>query len=143
MSATITVTQDFDTCLALRHQVFVQEQGVPIEEEQDALDAEATHLLASISGTAVGTARILFQGPVAKVGRVCLLPSARGTGLGADVIRATIAIARDTPGIDRVKLGAQIQALGFYEKLGFQAFGPVYDDAGIDHRDMVLDLEPA
>jgi ElaA protein len=50
------------------------------------------------------------------------------------------AIARATPGITRAKLGAQIQALGFYEKLGFVAVGPVYDDAGIDHRDMVLEL---
>jgi predicted GNAT family N-acyltransferase len=74
------------------------------------------------------------------VGRVCVLQSARGTGLGADIIRATVAIARETPGIARVKLGAQTHALGFYEKLGFQAFGPVYDDAGIDHRDMVLEL---
>ncbi|MEP4035041.1 MULTISPECIES: GNAT family N-acetyltransferase [unclassified Pseudophaeobacter] len=140
MSLSIKVTQDFEACLALRHSVFVQEQGVPIEEERDALDATATHLLASDGDTPVGTARILFQGDTAKVGRVCVLPTARGTGLGADIIRATVSIARETPGITRVKLGAQIQALGFYEKLGFQALGPTYDDAGIDHRDMVLEL---
>lgn len=140
MSMTITVTQDFDTCLALRHTVFVEEQGVPVAEEQDALDAGATHLLAQDSGIPVGTARILFQGDIAKVGRVCVLERARGTGLGADIIRATVDIARKTPGIARVKLGAQIHALGFYQKLGFQAFGPIYDDAGIDHRDMVLEL---
>ncbi|MEC9311775.1 MAG: GNAT family N-acetyltransferase, partial [Pseudomonadota bacterium] len=48
--------------------------------------------------------------------------------------------ARQTPGMSRAKLGAQLHARGFYEKLGFAATGPVYDDAGIDHRDMVLDL---
>lgn len=140
MSISIDVTQDFDICLTLRHQVFVVEQGVPVEEEQDAADATATHLLARDGNVPLGTARILFQGDTAKVGRVCVLPVARGTGLGADIIRATIAIAGKTPGITRVKLGAQIQALGFYEKLGFQALGPIYDDAGIDHRDMVLEL---
>ena len=140
MSLTIDVTEDFEACLALRHTVFVQEQGVPIEEEQDALDATATHLLARDGDTPVGTARVLFQEGTAKVGRVCVLERARGTGLGADIIRATINIARETPGISHVKLGAQLQALGFYEKLGFRAFGPIYDDAGIDHRDMVLAL---
>ncbi len=43
-------------------------------------------------------------------------------------------------GISQVKLGAQVHALGFYEALGFEAFGPVYDDAGIPHRDMVRTL---
>ncbi|MEP2715453.1 GNAT family N-acetyltransferase [Pseudophaeobacter sp.] len=140
MSIEITVTQDHATCFALRHTVFVEEQGVPIAEEQDAQDASATHVLAMDSARPVGAARILFQDEVAKVGRVCVLKEARGTGLGADIIRKAIEIAGKTPGITRVKLGAQIQALGFYEKLGFQAFGPVYDDAGIDHRDMVLEL---
>ncbi|MFC4218330.1 GNAT family N-acetyltransferase [Pseudophaeobacter arcticus] len=140
MSIKITETRDLATCFALRHTVFVTEQGVPVEEEQDALDADATHLLAQDGNFPVGTARILFQGDVAKVGRVCVLQSARGTGLGADIIRAAIEIAQKTPGIARVKLGAQTHALGFYEKLGFQALGPVYDDAGIDHRDMVLEL---
>jgi predicted GNAT family N-acyltransferase len=37
-------------------------------------------------------------------------------------------------------LGAQVHALGFYERLGFAAVGPVYRDAGIEHRDMVLEL---
>lgn len=140
MTITIQVTDDQEACFALRHAVFVIEQSVPVEEEQDALDSTATHLLATDAGAPVGAARILFQKDVAKVGRVCVLKSARGAGLGADIIRATIAISCKTPGISRVKLGAQIHALGFYEKLGFQAYGPVYDDAGIDHRDMVLEL---
>lgn len=140
MSIEISVTQDVAACFALRHEVFVVEQGVPVEEEQDALDAGATHLLARDDGTPVGAARILFSTDTAKVGRVCVLKAARGTGLGADLIRAAIAIAQQTPGITKVKLGAQTHALGFYEKLGFKGFGPVYLDAGIDHQDMVLEL---
>lgn len=136
----ITVTTQPETCFALRHQVFVVEQGVPIEEEIDALDASATHLLARRNSVPIGAARIVFQHDLAKIGRVCVLQPARGTGLGAALINEAVAIARATPGITQAKLGAQIQALGFYEKLGFTAVGPVYDDAGIDHRDMVLEL---
>ncbi|NSY38725.1 GNAT family N-acetyltransferase [Leisingera sp. ANG59] len=140
MSLNISVTEDLETCFALRHQVFVEEQGVPVEEEQDDLDASATHLLALQDGAPVGTARIVFNGNTAKIGRVGVLASTRGTGLGAKLIEAAVDAARARPGVTKAMLGAQIHALGFYEKLGFMAFGPVYDDAGIDHRDMVRDF---
>ncbi|MDC0660175.1 GNAT family N-acetyltransferase [Leisingera sp. SS27] len=140
MSLSISVTEDLKTCFALRHRVFVEEQGVPVEEEQDDLDASATHLLAQQDSIPVGTARIVFNGNTAKIGRVCVLSSTRGTGLGAKLIEAAVDTARAHPGVTKAKLGAQIHALGFYEKLGFIAFGPVYDDAGIDHRDMVRDF---
>ncbi|MBQ4825575.1 GNAT family N-acetyltransferase [Leisingera sp. HS039] len=140
MSLSMAVTDDLETCFALRHQVFVVEQGVPLEEEQDTLDASATHLLAVQDGDPVGTARIVFKGDTAKIGRVCVLQSTRGNGLGAKLIEAAVETARTKPGISKAKLGAQLHAIGFYEKLGFTAFGPVYDDAGIDHRDMLRDF---
>lgn len=140
MSYTISVTTDHDSCFALRHQVFVGEQGVPIEEELDDLDQTATHLLAKENGAPVGTARVVYHGEVAKIGRVCVLKPARGTGLGAKLIKAAVQIAKEQPGVTKAKLGAQLHALGFYEKLGFSVYGPVYLDAGIEHRDMVLDL---
>ncbi|PXW79778.1 GNAT family N-acetyltransferase [Tritonibacter sp. AK171] len=140
MSLSIDVTQDLEACLKLRFEVFVDEQGVPVEEERDALDDTATHLLALQDGTPVGTARIVFQDDTAKIGRVCVVKTARGTGLGAKLIEACVNVARNQAGITRAKLGAQTHAIGFYEKLGFEVYGPVYLDAGIDHRDMVKPL---
>ena len=141
MSYAISVTNNHEACFALRHQVFVDEQGVPVEEELDELDAEATHILATKDGVPVGTARVVYQDEIAKIGRVCVLKSTRGTGLGADLINAAVQLAKDKSGITKAKLGAQLHALGFYEKLGFSVYGPVYLDAGIEHRDMVLALE--
>ncbi len=69
-----------------------------------------------------------------------MLAPARGTGLGAALIRAAIAEFRRHPGITTIRLGAQTHALGFYERLGFTATGPEYLDAGIPHRDMILPL---
>ena len=140
MSLSIDVTQDLKACLKLRFEVFVDEQGVPVEEERDALDDSATHLLALQDGTPVGTARIVFQDDTAKIGRVCVVKTARGTGLGAKLIEACVSVAGNQTGITRAKLGAQTHAIGFYEKLGFEVYGPVYLDAGIDHRDMVKPL---
>ena len=136
----IELTDDLDSCRTLRRTVFIEEQNVPEAEEWDGLDGQAIHLLAWQDGEAVGTARILLQGDIGKIGRVCVLPQARGTGLGAALIRAALDVLRIRPGIVRAKLGAQTHAIGFYEKLGFKAYGPEYDDAGIPHRDMVRDL---
>lgn len=140
MTAKIEVTQDIATCLDLRRIVFIDEQGVSEADERDDLDHEAVHLLATAGGAAVGSARLLMQGDTGKIGRVCVLANYRGTGLGAALIGAAVDQFRAMPGIAKVKLGAQCHAIGFYEGLGFTAFGPEYDDAGILHRDMMLML---
>lgn len=142
MTPVIAPTDDLATCRALRRRVFIEEQGVSEADEIDGRDGEALHLLATCGGRPLGTARLLTEGATGKLGRVCVLPEARGTGLGAALIRAAVAQFRTMPGIATVRLGAQIHALGFYEKLGFTATGPEYLDAGIPHRDMVLALGP-
>ncbi|WP_420011404.1 GNAT family N-acetyltransferase [Tateyamaria sp.] len=136
MNWTISQTQDIATCLTLRRTVFIEEQNVSEADEVDGRDAEALHVLATVDGKPLGCARILIVGDVAKIGRVCVLQEARGTGMGAAIIRSCLDVARAQAGVIRAVLGAQTHALAFYEKLGFAAFGPVYDDAGIPHRDM-------
>jgi ElaA protein len=136
----VSVTDDLATCLALRRVVFIEEQGVPEAEEVDGRDGEAVHLLATRDGVPVGTARILIEGDTGKIGRVCVLPAARGTGAGVALVQAAVAHLAGLPGVTRAKLGAQVHALGFYARLGFVAEGPVYDDAGIPHRDMLRPL---
>jgi predicted GNAT family N-acyltransferase len=138
----IEQTTDLKACHAIRRAVFIVEQNVPEAEELDDQDGAAIHLLArDAAGHAIGTARILTDGTTGRIGRVAVLKSARGTGAGAALIRAALAQLRTMPGITRAKLGAQTHAIGFYEKLGFTAYGPEYDDAGIRHRDMALDLQ--
>ena len=135
----VALTDDLDTCRALRRTVFIDEQGVTEAEEWDGRDAEAMHLLGWIDDRAVATARIFLEGETGKIGRVCVLAEARGTGAGAAIMRGAIAALRDQ-GARYAKLSAQTHALPFYEKLGFAAYGPEYPDAGIPHRDMVLEL---
>ena len=135
----IALTDDFAACMAIRRQVFVQEQNVPEQQELDEHDATALHLLATLDGRPVGTARLLIDGTEGKIGRVAILPDCRGTGAGAALMRAALDELR-ARGVTTARLGAQTHALRFYEKLGFTAYGPVYDDAGIPHRDMSLTL---
>ena len=136
----IEETNDIDICRTLRRTVFIDEQGIAEPDEWDDLDGQAIHLLAWQGDRAVGTARILQSGDIGKIGRVCVLQDARGAGLGASLIKAAVDKLRDCPGITQAKLGSQVHAIGFYEKLGFTVIGQEYDDAGIPHRDMILEL---
>lgn len=136
----IEETRDIETCRALRRAVFIDEQGISEADEWDDLDEQAIHLLAWDGEDAVGTARILQSGQTGKIGRVCVLKDARGTGLGTKLIRAAVDVLRARPGLTHAKLGAQTHAIGFYEKLGFSKIGGEYDDAGIPHQDMIREL---
>ena len=138
---TIVETTDLAACHALRRTVFIEEQNVPEADEMDDLDTDAIHLLATDDADRpVATARLLVRDDIGKIGRVCVLADQRGTGLGAALMRAAID-ALAARGVRQVRLGSQTHAMGFYEKLGFVAEGPVYDDAGIPHRDMALNLK--
>ncbi len=138
---TIVETTDLAACHALRRTVFIEEQNVPEADEMDDLDTDAIHLLATDDADRpVATARLLVRDEIGKIGRVCVLADQRGTGMGAALMRAAID-ALAARGVRQVRLGSQTHAMGFYEKLGFVAEGPVYDDAGIPHRDMALNLK--
>jgi predicted GNAT family N-acyltransferase len=135
-SIRIEVTQDIPTCQALRRVVFIDEQGVSEAEEVDGLDGKAIHLLAWEGDCPLGTARLLVKGATGKIGRVCVLPEVRGTGLGAALIATALDELRRVPGVTEAYLGSQSHATGFYETLGFAVEGEEFLDAGIPHRHM-------
>lgn len=135
----IRVTDDIAAALEIRRRVYVEEQGIDLEEDIDGKDPEAIHLLALDGDHPVGTARLLISGDVGKIGRVAVLKAARGRGLGrALVLFAVEELTRRN--VSRATLSAQSYAVGFYEALGFAAFGPEFMDAGIPHREMVRAL---
>ena len=134
----VTRTEDIATCQALRRRVFIEEQGVDEALDLDGLDGDAMHLLARRDGVALGTARLMVQGSTGKIGRVCVLAQARGMGIGVLIMQAAEAEFRKLPEVTRLKLAAQTHALGFYMRLGYQAVGDEFLDAGFPHQDMVL-----
>ena len=123
---------------ALREAVFIDEQGIPPEEEWDALDGEARHLLARDGANPAGSLRWRRVEDMAKVERVCVQGTYRGTGLGARMMTKVLEDVRALDGIEGVTLNAQDAATGFYAGFGFVPEGEVFDEAGIPHRTMVL-----
>ncbi|MEU6392640.1 GNAT family N-acetyltransferase [Streptomyces sp. NPDC046939] len=133
---------DREACFGVRREVFVEEQGVPEELEYDAYDAHgagAVHVLAvrDEDGAALGAGRFLTTGDpgVGALGRLAVRKVARGLGVGAALVGAVEEVARGR-GIRAVDLHAQTHAMGFYERLGYVAYGPEFPDAGIPHRAM-------
>lgn len=131
---------EFSQAMKVRLEVFVEEQGVPLEEEHDCHDLTATHFGVFVDNSLVGTGRLLLADTTATIGRVAILKEFRGLGLGRGLISAMMDQAREQ-GVAKFVLGAQLQALSFYEKLGFRAEGPEFQDGGIPHRMMQYQVE--
>jgi predicted GNAT family N-acyltransferase len=118
----------------IRRAVFVVEQQVPEEEEWDENDAVCRHVLALAGDTPIGTGRLLPDG---HIGRMAVLKSWRGRGVGRDMLTTLLQLARQS-GFAEAVLHAQTHAINFYIKQGFTAEGPVFIEAGIAHRVMRL-----
>jgi predicted GNAT family N-acyltransferase len=120
---------------AIRAHVFQHEQGVPAEEEFDADDDRAIHMLAGIACQPVGTARIVFHPGYAKIGRMAVLKQHRRAGVGRALMEALVSVAAER-NCTRLVLHAQTHAIPFYTALGFHVVGDEFEEAGIPHRRM-------
>ncbi|MGF1762694.1 GNAT family N-acetyltransferase [Aliivibrio kagoshimensis] len=116
----------------VRHTVFTQEQGVDGAIDFDGQDKLAIHILALKAEQVVGTGRMLEDG---HIGRIAILKSARGEGLGAKVVQGLVDEAQKLD-FTKVYLGSQLHAVDFYRKLGFSPYGEEYIEADIRHVSM-------
>jgi predicted GNAT family N-acyltransferase len=119
--------------ISVRRAVFIEEQKVPESVEIDGRDPDCYHVLACDGGgKPIGTVRMDRTG---KIGRMAVLPEYRGLGVGAKMLQAIIDCGR-SKGITDFHLSAQISAIGFYRKMGFETYGEEFEEAGIKHINM-------
>lgn len=141
LTVAVATVDDRPELVRLRAEVFVTEQGVPVEIEQDAGDLDAVHVVARLDGTVVGTGRLVRtdDAVVGHLGRMAVAAGARGAGTGAALLRV---LEREGHrlGLHRIELHAQVHAAGFYARAGYAEDGPHYLEAGIDHVTMVKAL---
>ncbi len=130
---------DLDALRTVREQVFVIEQEVPIEDEWDAFDARSRHVLArDAENRPIGTGRLT---PERLIGRMGVLREWRGRGVGEALLKALLDQARAL-GYPAVEMHAQVHAIPFYAKYGFQAYGEEFVECAITHKMMRLGLAP-
>jgi predicted GNAT family N-acyltransferase len=129
--------------LAIREVVFIEEQHVPAGIERDAEDAQAYHVLALQGGHAIGTARLVMlqkapegqDGSWAQVGRMAVLQAHRRGGVGRKLLGALEDEAKRRK-VRGIILHAQLTALEFYKRFGYEPIGPVFEEAGMPHLEM-------
>ncbi len=133
--------------LAIREIVFIEEQSVPESLERDADDAEAFHVLALKGGHAIGTGRLVAlsappageAGAWGRIGRMAVLQAARKGGTGSRVLEALETEARRR-GLKGILLHAQLSAMEFYKRHGYEPYGAVFEEAGMPHLEMKKQL---
>ncbi|KAA0565307.1 GNAT family N-acetyltransferase [Bacillus sp. CH30_1T] len=123
----------------IRKTVFVEEQKVPLEEEIDEFENEATHFVLYDQTVAVGAGRFRILDGIGKVERICVLESVRGKGAGREIMLAIEEHAKQQP-LSQLKLNAQTYAIPFYEGLGYKVTSDEFLDAGIPHKTMKKDI---
>lgn len=122
---------DFAAIRRIRFAVFVDEQQVPAELEMDERDAACIHLLALVGDQAIATGRIDID-YAGKIGRVAVLAPYRRSGVGAALMAALHGVAEDRA-LPEVWCNAQLTAVPFYTRLGYQVTSEPFDEAGIAH----------
>jgi predicted GNAT family N-acyltransferase len=122
----------------VRQKIFIEEQGVPVALEWEALDAQCLWYVAvSQAGEVIGIVRLT---PDARIGRMAVLAMWRRMGVGAALLAAALAEAH-RQGPREVRLSAQTHAISFYARFGFKPEGDIFLDAGIPHRAMTFIFE--
>ncbi len=139
MNIHIANEQEKRAVYALRFDVFVNEQKVPPEIELDEEDEKALHIIAEDSGVTVGCARLILHEGEGHVGRLAVKRSYRGQGVGTEICRFVIDYCKKH-GYRKIWLNSQIQAVDFYEKLGFEKEGDLFIEAGIEHIKMEINV---
>lgn len=139
-SYTIRVASWQEDALALRmvrEAVFIREQHIPVELEWDEFDVGGLHLLAvDLAENPIATARLLPNGVI---GRMAVLKEWRGREVGSALLLRLLEEAGKKQ-IHHITLSAQLHAIPFYVKFGFQIAGEEFMDAGIPHVRMNLRL---
>lgn len=121
---------------SVRTTVFVDEQNVPMEEEIDQYEDEATHFVLYDEGTPIGAGRFRVVDGFGKVERICVLKQYRKTGAGKIIMNGIEKFATEK-GLRKLKLNAQTHAIPFYAGLGYEVVSEEFLDAGIPHKTMV------
>jgi len=136
----VTSEAELQEAFEVRWQVFVREQGIDESVEYDSLDTEAVHVVAREGGRAIGTARVRFPAPgSARIERMAVLEPFRRRGAGSAILSFVMQHLRDQQ-VSRAVLHAQTAVKVFYAVHGFSETGDPFQEAGIEHIEMYIDL---
>ncbi|HIW71948.1 MAG TPA: GNAT family N-acetyltransferase [Candidatus Levilactobacillus faecigallinarum] len=126
----------YQDALAIRKDVFINEQGIDPKDELDGTDEDKMHYVGYVDDKPVTTARIdMLGGNRVKIGRVATVADERQHGYAGELLKQIIGDAQRSD-VAHIELDAQVTALDFYRQLGFEVISEPFTEAGIQHRTM-------
>lgn len=134
----VAAARDMDTVFAIRQKVFVEEQKVPLDEEYDEFEKTASHYMATYNGLPAGVARWRKTDKGVKLERFAVLEEFRSKAVGSHVLKAVLNDVKQQFPEEVVYLHAQLKAIPFYERHGFNKVGEQFSECDIEHFKMVL-----
>ena len=142
-----------EDALAVRFEVFVEEQDVPEDLEVDGRDDEAIHFVGYADPESndervdgddprpVAAARLREVGDATgKVERVAVVEDRRGDGWGRAIMEELEATAAERD-LSTLTMHAQTPVEEFYRSLDYETTSDVFEEAGIPHVEMEKSLD--
>jgi len=129
--------RDLDVAFTIREKVFVEEQKVPADAEYDQYEKSAHHYLATLNGVPCGAARWRLTDKGIKLERFAVLPEYRNKEVGSYILHKVLGDIKATYPDKEVYLHAQLRAIPFYERQGFEAVGEQFSECDIEHFKMI------
>ncbi len=123
--------------MRIRCAVFVVEQEC-VYQDIDGIDERAVHVFYEHENSIYGYLRLFYKDEdhkIVQIGRV--LSTERGRGFGRMVLHEGVKYAIETMKAESLYLEAQIYAIGFYQREGFEVISDEFLEDGIPHVKMV------
>jgi predicted GNAT family N-acyltransferase len=134
----ITSDAEYQEALSIRRKVFIQEQNVPEDIEIDEYEKTSEHFLLVVAGLPAATGRLRIKNKFIKFERIATLKDYRGQGLGKVLMESMLAHAQKNYPTYTPYMHSQMDAVPFYEKLGWKSQGDIFFEANIPHRVMIF-----
>ncbi len=134
----VSTDSEYESVLAIRREVFIEEQNVPEDIEIDEYETTSDHFLVLVDDEPAGCGRMRIKDSYAKFERIATLKEFRGQGIGRELMKfmmnhANVKFPHALP-----YMHSQADAVPFYQKLGWTTQGDVFDEANIPHQTMIL-----
>jgi len=134
----IADAKQLETVFAIRQKVFVEEQKVPLDEEYDEFEKTSLHYLATVDGVPAGVARWRETEKGVKLERFAVLPEFRNKEVGSYILKQVLSDVKQAHKNKTIYLHAQLPAIPFYARQGFQKVGEQFSECDIEHFKMIL-----
>jgi predicted GNAT family N-acyltransferase len=133
-------TPDYQRMVQLRNEILRKPLGLYFTEEELAKEKDEI-LIGAFEDDKMLACCMLVRGSdrSMRLRQMAVINNLQGKGVGRAIMQFAENVARDL-GSRKMTMHARVSAVGFYEKLGYQTVGDLFEEVTIPHVIMEKDL---